>query len=69
MAVSTAADAPPEALARTLGVCGRLGCDEMVLDSLARHLMSGVDKLKPDQMQQLVSPALGRLSSAFEEGC
>eukprot|EP00878_Enallax_costatus_P029846 GHUV01032409.1.p3 GENE.GHUV01032409.1~~GHUV01032409.1.p3 ORF type:complete len:122 (-),score=51.03 GHUV01032409.1:491-856(-) len=54
MAVSTAADASPAELARTLGVCGRLGCDEMVLDSLARHLMSGVDQLKPDQMQQLV---------------
>jgi hypothetical protein len=54
MAVSTAADAPPDVLARTIGVCGRLGCDQIVLDSLARHLITGVDKLQPEQMQQLV---------------
>lgn len=54
MAVSTAGAAPPAVLARTLGVCGRLGCDQMVLDSLARHLITGVDKLQPEQMQQLV---------------
>jgi endonuclease III len=53
MAVSTAADAPPDVLARTIGVCGRLGCDQIVLDSLARHLITGVDKLQPEQMQQL----------------
>lgn len=59
MAVSTAGGASPAALARTLGVCGRLGCDEMVLDTLARNLMSGVDELKPEQMQQLVGALCG----------
>lgn len=54
MAVSTASEAPPDVLARSIGLCGRLGCDEMVLDELARHLVAGVDKLQPDQMQQLV---------------
>lgn len=64
MAVSTAGDSPPDVLARTIGACGRLGCDQIVLDSLARHLMTGVDKLQPEQMQQLVRVGLAGLQLA-----
>lgn len=56
MAVSSAGHAAPQVLASTIGVLGRLGfADEMVLDSLARHLMPGVRKLEPGQLAQLVS--------------
>lgn len=56
MAVSSAGHAPPEVLAGTIGVLGRLGFqDEMVLDSLARHLMPGVQQLKPEHITELVS--------------
>jgi hypothetical protein len=56
MAVSSAGHAEPQVLASTIGVLGRLGfADEIVLDSLARHLMPGVNKLEPGQLAQLVS--------------
>lgn len=56
MAVSSAGHAPPEVLAGTIGVLGRLGFqDEIVLDSLARHLMPGVQQLKPEHITELVS--------------
>lgn len=56
MAVSGAGHEPPEVLAATIGVLGRLGfADEMVFDSLARHLMPGVQQLKAEQIAELVS--------------
>ena len=60
MAVSGAGHAPPEVLASTIGALGRLGfADEMVLDSLARHLMPGVQQLKAEQIEQLVGGVRG----------
>lgn len=56
MAVSSAGHAAPEVLASTIGVLGRMGfADEMVLDSLARHLMPGVHNLGAEHISQLVS--------------
>jgi hypothetical protein len=56
MAVGIAGTAPPDVLARTIGVLGRLQfADQMVLDELARGLMPGVQQLAPKQLQQLVS--------------
>lgn len=56
MAVSGAGHEPPEVLASTIGVLGRLGfADEMVFDSLARHLMPGVQQLNAEQIAELVS--------------
>lgn len=56
MAVSSAGHATPEVLASTIGVLGRMGfADEMVLDSLARHLMPGVHNLGAEHIAQLVS--------------
>eukprot|EP00882_Tetradesmus_deserticola_P001739 GHRQ01001869.1.p1 GENE.GHRQ01001869.1~~GHRQ01001869.1.p1 ORF type:complete len:293 (+),score=119.49 GHRQ01001869.1:81-881(+) len=55
MAVGIAGTAPPEVLARTIGVLGRLRFgDQLVLDELARGLMGGVGELQPQQLQQLV---------------
>jgi hypothetical protein len=55
MAVGIAGTAPPDVLARTIGVLGRLRfADQMVLDELARGLMPGVQQLAPQQLQQLV---------------
>jgi hypothetical protein len=55
VAVSSAGHASPEVLASTIGVLGRLGfADEMVLDSLARHLMPGVRHLNAEQIAELV---------------
>lgn len=56
MAVSSAGHASPDVLASTIGTLGRLGfADEMVLDSLARHLMPGVRDLNTEQIAALVS--------------
>lgn len=55
MAVGIAGSAPPEVLARTIGVLGRLQfADQLVLDELARGLMPGVGQLQPQQLQELV---------------
>ena len=55
MAVSSAGHATPEVLARTIGALGRLNFqDEMVFDSLARHLMPGVKQLKAEQLSDMV---------------
>lgn len=60
MAVSTAGRAPPEVLAKTIGVLGRLRfADEQVIDSLARHLMPGIQHLQPNVMHELVRGAAG----------
>lgn len=57
MAVGIAGSAPPEVLARTIGVLGRLQfADQLVLDELARGLMPGVGQLQPQQLQELVRP-------------
>lgn len=59
MAVSSAGSAPPELLASTIGVLGRLRFgDELVLDSLARELMPSIKQLKADQLAEMVSCVL-----------
>lgn len=60
MAVSSAGHAAPDVLASTIGVLGRLNFqDEMVYDSLARHLMPGVKQLSAEHMQDMVGVAGG----------
>eukprot|EP00775_Hariotina_reticulata_P013666 gene13666-13788_t len=55
MAVSIASTSPPKVLAKTLAALGKLNfADQVVLDELARNLMSGVHDLDPLDMQQLV---------------